>query len=598
MAKFILRFSKKVSVDDWNTIEKALSHKYLKKIATGNPKRPWYYIYNETFLKPFTALKDLFGLSEKRISTDYEQNDIKKDYGVDKKTFAAHVLEFFTNKDKWNTLFRNKADRDKNKKPVTQKKVEQAFKERASKNGEKVKEPKRIINRSLMRKVWEIYSPEAKQILQAEKDAPKVAERESEIEAHENRSNAMLGNDNAKKNGGIENGTDNSNETEQGRISERNTGVWNGSRTNSGGNGSENGDSESNGSGFELDSNQFGERLGGTESSDGIGESGAVGTGKRLTKGEILKIREEVKKLLATKKDEDFTESDKALLRQYEGAGGTGEEGASNSGVLYEYYTPQNVINKVWQLVDKYNPRQDKTVIEPSSGIGRFAEGRKEHFTMFELEEESARINHILHPDATIKQGAFQENFMNGGMFTGKNFEKFDVAVGNPPYGRYSGRYKGKGEGKEHSRYEEYFIDRTLDTLKDGGILAMVVPSSFLRSGNTKIKEKLEGKGQLLEAWRLPNGTFGTTGVGTDIIVMRKGKGEPGSLSSDKYFESHPDCIIGTETERTGRFGNTEKYVSIDGMTIEEALDKIKADSIPVDKSDIPTVKAEITEKP
>lgn len=598
MAKFILRFSKKVSVDDWNTIEKALSHKYLKKIATGNPKRPWYYIYNETFLKPFTALKDLFGLSEKRISTDYEQNNIKKDYGVDKKTFAAHVLEFFTNKDKWNTLFKNKADRDKNKKPVTQKKVEQAFKERASKNGEKVKEPKRIINRSLMRKVWEIYSPEAKQILQAEKDAPKVAERESEIEAHENRSNAMLGNDNAKKNGGIENGADNSNEIEQGRISERDTGVRNGGRTDSGGNGSQNGDSESNGSGFELDSNQFGERLGGTESSDGIGESGAVGTGKRLTKGEILKIREEVKKLLATKKDEDFTESDKALLRQYEGAGGTGEEGASNSGVLYEYYTPQNVINKVWQLVDKYNPRQDKTVIEPSSGIGRFAEGRKEPFTMFELEEESARINRILHPDATIKQGAFQENFMNGGMFAGKNFEKFDVAVGNPPYGRYSGRYKGKGEGKEHSRYEEYFIDRTLDTLKDGGILAMVVPSSFLRSGNTKIKEKLEGKGQLLEAWRLPNGTFGTTGVGTDIIVMRKGKGEPGSLSSDKYFESHPDCIIGTETERTGRFGNTEKYVSIDGMTIEEALDKIKVDSIPVDKSDIPTVKAEITEKP
>ena len=224
MAKFILRFSKKVSVDDWNTIEKALSHKYLKKIATGNPKRPWYYIYNETFLKPFTALKDLFGLSEKRISTDYEQNNIKKDYGVDKKTFAAHVLEFFTNKDKWNTLFKNKADRDKNKKPVTQKKVEQAFKERASKNGEKVKEPKRIINRSLMRKVWEIYSPEAKQILQAEKDAPKVAERESEIEAHENRSNAMLGNDNAKKNGGIENGADNSNEIEQGRISERDTG--------------------------------------------------------------------------------------------------------------------------------------------------------------------------------------------------------------------------------------------------------------------------------------------------------------------------------------------------------------------------------------
>ena len=171
MARLIFRFRKNVSADEWNTIEKALSHKYLRKIPTGNPKNPWYYIYKETFLKPFKALKDLFGLSEKRVSDDYERGGIKKDYGADKQTFAAHVLEFFTNKDKWNALFRNKADRDKNKKPVTQKQVEQAYKGRAAAAGEKAKEPKRVINRSLMRKVWEIYSPEAKQILQAEKDA-------------------------------------------------------------------------------------------------------------------------------------------------------------------------------------------------------------------------------------------------------------------------------------------------------------------------------------------------------------------------------------------------------------------------------------------
>ena len=117
--------------------------------------------------------------------------------------------------------------------------------------------------------------------------------------------------------------------------------------------------------------------------------------------------------------------SDKQILAQYVGAGGTDEEGSSNSGVLYEFYTPRNVISKVWEIVDKYNPRQDKSVIEPSSGIGRFAEGRSEKFTMFELEEDSARIAHLLHPDAEIVQGAFQENFMKNkkGRFT-KDFEK------------------------------------------------------------------------------------------------------------------------------------------------------------------------------
>lgn len=584
MAKFILRFSKKVSVDDWNTIEKALSHKYLKKIATGNPKRPWYYIYNETFLKPFTALKDLFGLSEKRISTDYEQNNIKKDYGVDKKTFAAHVLEFFTNKDKWNTLFKNKADRDKNKKPVTQKKVEQAFKERASKNGEKVKEPKRIINRSLMRKVWEIYSPEAKQILQAEKDAKAIEKVESETEKHENRSRAMFGNDNAKKdgilsennNGGKENGKDNT-DIEQSGLPESFGDLRTG-RSEGAGNqnvlGAESGDNG-------IEPLQLPDQLGGRpRGTDGVN----VGRG-RITKAQARKIREQCRDILNSKTDSEITEADKAILRQYVGAGGTDEEGTSNSGVLYEFYTPRNVINKVWELVDKYNPRQDKTVIEPSSGIGRFAEGRSEKFTMFELEDESSRIARILHPNAEIVQGAFQENFMKNknGRFT-KDFEKFDVAVGNPPYGKYTGKYKGMGEGKEFKRYEGYFISKTLDTLKDGGIMAMVVPQGFMDC-NSSFKsdvEKIAKKAEILESWRLPNGTFESTDVGTDIIVLRKGKGTDIKNFSE-YFEKNPDHIAGEVATRIGRFGEETYIKPKDGETFESAVANISVEKTEID---------------
>lgn len=577
MARFILRFNKKV--DEWETIEKALSHKYIRKLPTGNPKNPWYYIYKETFQKPFKALTELFGLSEKRVSDDYEKNDIKKDYGVDKKTFAAHVLEFFTNKDKWNSLFRNKADRDKNKKPVTQKKVEEAYKERTAQSGEKTKEkePKRIVNRSLMRKVWEIYSPEAKQILQAEKDA-KAIEKESEAEAHENRSNAMLGNQNAKKNGvsadkdngGKENERDNTDIGQSGLPESagdlrtgrgEKTGNQNVLGTESGDNGSE--------------SLQLPDELGGRPKGTGGGDVNA-GRG-RITKAQARKIREQCREILNSKSDSEMTEADKAILRQYVGAGGTDEEGTSNSGVLYEFYTPRNVINKVWELVDKYNPRQDKTVIEPSSGIGRFAEGRSEKFTMFELEEESSRIAHILHPDAEVVKGAFQENFMKNkkGRFT-KDFEKFDVAVGNPPYGKYTGKYKGMGEGKEFKRYEGYFISKTLDTLKDGGIMAMVVPQGFMDC-NSSFKadvEKIAQKVEILESWRLPNGTFESTDVGTDIIVLRKGKGTDIKNFSE-YFAKNPDHIAGEVSTRIGRFGEETYIKPKDGETFESAVSGI-----------------------
>lgn len=319
------------------------------------------------------------------------------------------------------------------------------------------------------------------------------------------------------------------------------------------------------------------------ESGNGLGRPNSTsdrGRG-RITKAQARKIREQCREILK-KPDSEITESDKEILSQYVGAGGTDEEDSSNSGVLYEFYTPRNVIKKVWQLVDKYNPNKNKKVIEPSSGIGRFAEDRTENFTLFELEEESARIARILHPDAEVVQGAFQKNFMKqeNGRFADKNFDKFDVAVGNPPYGRYEGIYKGRGEGKEFKRYESYFMSRTLDTLKDGGIMAMVVPSSFLNGGSSygKDLEKIAGKAKLLEAWRLPNGTFDSTDVGTDIVVFQKGDG--GKVDDFvNYFANNPDHIAGEVSTRIGRFGE-ETYIKCkDGETFESAVDNISVDT-------------------
>lgn len=429
-----------------------------------------------------------------------------------------------------------------------------------------------------------------------------IAEKESEAEKHANRSNAMLGNDNAKKDGIIE--TDggnedgrNNNRIEQTGISNRDRDLRTERTSGSGENvlstGPSNNENEPG-----IGADEPGSRPGGAETSSGIARGDGSG---RLTKGQARKIREACKKLLAEKTDSEMTEADKALLSQYVGAGGTEEENASNSGVLYEFYTPRTVIDKVWQLVDKYNPNKNKTVIEPSSGIGRFAENRPEKFTLFELEEDSSRIAKILHPDAEVVQGAFQENFIKNGRFTKKNFEKFDVAVGNPPYGKYTGLYKGMGEGKGHTRYDEYFLDRTLDTVKDGGIVAFVMPSHFLESKNSKIKEKLAEKGKLLEAWRLPNGTFDTTDVGTDIVIIRKEKGNAADFSNSQYFADNPSHVVGDEATRIGRFGE-EKYVKVkDGQTFESAVDGINVNAVEVDKKieEISNnVKTEVTKKP
>ena len=336
---------------------------------------------------------------------------------------------------------------------------------------------------------------------------------------------------------------------------------------------------------------------------------GRIGDGSgKLTNGQAIKIRDACHKLLAEKSDSEMTADDKALLAQFVGAGGTKDKNnkRDNNGVLYEFYTPRVVVNKVWQLVDKYLPQKNKTCIEPSSGIGRFAENRTEKFTMFEFEEDSARIAKILHPEAEVVQGAFEKNFLRDGRFAGKNYEKFDCAVGNPPYGDFTGFYKGQGEGKGFTRYDQYFVSRTLDTLKDNGILAFVMPSNFLSSNDPKFrkaKEIIASKGKLLEAWRLPNGVFqldvkSGTNVGTDIVIIRKEKGDIEDFIGDNYFKKNPTHIAGDVVEQIGWRGPEKVVQPKNGEDFESAVNNIDINDVEAIIKELPKAETTIEAKP
>jgi hypothetical protein len=540
-------------------IDKALSHKYIRRWPNPTGKG-WRYLYPSDFLRPLLALKSLFRVKEEELNKTYESNNIKKDYGADKKTFAAHVLEYFSNKVEWDTFFANKENREKNKKPrkmgSSDKKPSGAGKKSGeagspadgSGNGREDVEKKGketyIFNRSLIRKVWGIFNKQ-------EERADERADRQD------------------------------SPGTGQGALSDGAPAVRTGGSEERGdqhGFGAVFGEADNGGSSLQL-SLEFGERS---------------GRDVRLTKKETVNIREACLALLNSKTDDEMTEADKDLLRQYEGAGGLGEADATTHGTLYEFYTPRNVTKKVWQLVDKYIP-SGKSVLEPSAGIGRFAEDRpNDRFTLNEFDPISSRISGILHPESENKHGAFQEFFKPGKNYTGK---KYDVVIGNPPYGKYEGIHKGKGEGKDHTRYEEYFIDRGLDTLREGGIMAYVVPSSFLRNGDSKIKQKIAEKGKLMEAWRLPNGTFNTTGVGTDVIIIRKEQGDPAQFSNNAFFTENPDMVMGEETTRMGRFGE-EKYCALSqGETFDETIDRINSGKIEVAPLGVPTGKEALQEK-
>lgn len=319
---------------------------------------------------------------------------------------------------------------------------------------------------------------------------------------------------------------------------------------------------------------------------------------ERHTPNQTRLIREHCKEILDGHTDEEIRANSEFLniLAQYEGGGGiAGEDGRTSSEVLNAFYTPRNVIDAVWKIAEHYAPNT-RTVLEPTAGIGRFAENRDgdKEFTLREIDETSARIAKILHPNATVIQGAFQAQFFDGsGRIHNANTElpKYDIVIGNPPYGAYSNEWKGKGEGKEFDRHEEYFIKKGLDSLNENGILAFVVPSGFLNGAGDRQKEIITESGALVDAYRLPEGTFPTTKVGTDIVIFESWKRRGNlskeelanlkaknleNLSDGKIFKDFPEKVLGEIKTRVNRFGREEEYVAPhEGLTVQNEINKI-----------------------
>ncbi|MCR5266789.1 MAG: Eco57I restriction-modification methylase domain-containing protein [Cyanobacteria bacterium RUI128] len=283
----------------------------------------------------------------------------------------------------------------------------------------------------------------------------------------------------------------------------------------------------------------------------------------------------------------------KAYLKRYAGAGGLEKQGAEGKGLLSEYYTPDNIVKKMWELTSQYIKADGSKVLEPSVGIGRFLEHAPKgtSFDVVEMNPVSAKITELLYPEANVRVGQFQERFIDNN----KNVPikdvkpEYDIIIGNPPYGEYSGRFKGLGEGKKYKTLQAYFINRGLDTLKENGVMTFIVPSSFL--DNISDKMEISNKAEILDAYRLPENTFDTTSIGTDIIVMRKrtGQGQDLNFISKEWFKKHPEKILGTVETRKNKYGKEEIFVK---------GDKNAVDNIDTSKKDIKETETVIEEHP
>ncbi len=241
-----------------------------------------------------------------------------------------------------------------------------------------------------------------------------------------------------------------------------------------------------------------------------------------------IKIRE-----LIDRKDQNgdkYTNADKELLKQYSGAGG---EKVAERGILDEYYTNSEVANFMYDLALNYGYKKGK-VLEPSIGTGNLIEpfyknNNFKSITAFEINHYSKRICEILYPKIELHNLFFETVFLQQPRFTSKAKQPwigndFDLVIGNPPYGVLNGKYVSYFTEKRTFKQKElFFIYKSLQLLKSGGMLVFLIPQNFMRNGNSYNKAKIEISkiAKFTDAYRLPK-AFDKTDIGTDILILEK----------------------------------------------------------------------------
>lgn len=246
------------------------------------------------------------------------------------------------------------------------------------------------------------------------------------------------------------------------------------------------------------------------------------------------------------------------------------------------------VIDGIYEALGKFG-YEGGNVLEPALGVGNFIGRMPEEMSKYtkfygtELDSISGRIAQKIYPSADIKVEGFEKNNYQNGCF--------DVAVGNVPFGDLSFKDDKHGTNKLH----DYFFAETLDKLKNGGIMAFVTSTGTLDKRDESTRRMLADKADFIGAIRLPGGKNGAfkdnagTDVTTDIIFLQKHDGKSVAEMSDipdwihisetadglpinKYFEQHPDMVLGTVVEGNKLYGNGTMVVAEDGFDLKSAL--------------------------
>lgn len=311
------------------------------------------------------------------------------------------------------------------------------------------------------------------------------------------------------------------------------------------------------------------------------------------------------------------SEAEKDILVRYVGWGGLpqvfdpkhaawAEQNAALRGMLTDeeyaqarrstqdaHYTSETVIRGIYDGLARLGIGKDTSplrALEPSAGIGHFIglcpSSLNVKWRAVEQDPISAQIASYLYPKAGV--------VLNGFQHVGLRSSTFDLAVGNPPFGSQRLFDAQRPELRDLSIHN-YFLAKSIDSLRDGGIAAFVVSRFFLDARDSRARERIASQAAFLGAIRLPNTAFkenALTDVTSDIVFFQKTDGprdrqwvETGEARVwnekeecwedqpvNSYFLAHPEQMIGELRITGGAFAKAIGCVSRDGIDLGEEI--------------------------
>ena len=276
------------------------------------------------------------------------------------------------------------------------------------------------------------------------------------------------------------------------------------------------------------------------------------------------------------------------------------EWAAASRSQLDAFYTAPAIVNAMYAGLSRMGYEGGR-MIDPAIGSGNFVgmmppEMRRESSLHgVELDILTSSIASALYPTAKIaKATGFQAYNAPAGYF--------DLVVGNPPFGSQP-IVDDRGSAYSGWSIHNYFFAKSIEMLRPGGLMSMVVSHNFLDKLDPNVRQWIARRTELVSGVRLPNDALkgnANTEVVTDVLVFRRidhentlgrderpdwlettdieienpKSGERAMLAVNNYFLKNPQNVLGTHSAEGSMYRANEYTVLPDASkgTLQEQL--------------------------